>query len=95
MTMTEREQIEALRVALAEALDGWEGQGEVVQSRGAAPREARVLARIASLRRIADRGLGPGDYCYVCGRVGSHDDPDELSEEQRLAHVAEDASQHR
>lgn len=91
--MTEQDQLEALRDALEEACDRWEEQSQLV-------RPDRIFqltpefARLDSLRRIALRGFQSGDYCYVCGRVGSHES-NEMSELQRLAHAAEDASQHR
>ena len=90
--MTEQDQIEALRAALEETCDRWEEQAELVRS-------ARLFQltpafeRLKSLRKIALSGFQPGDYCYACGRVGSHE-WDELTVAQVLAHKAEDAAQH-
>lgn len=103
------DQFNALRDALEEACEHWHEHAKEAYGRrmialdpetspgmvDRAFKETREFARLDSLREIAFRGFQPGDYCHVCGRVGSHDEQDELSYDQRLSHVAEDASQNR
>lgn len=91
--MTERDQIEALREALREACDCWEELAQLARP-DQIFRRTPEFARLDSLRNIALRGFQYNDYCYVCGRVGSHE-PEEMSESEQIAHLAEDASQHR
>lgn len=99
-SMTERQQIEAVRDAVEEACDRWEAACDRREAQAGLARPAPIStddaerARIASLRGVALQGFRSGDYCHVCGRVGSHES-NELSAAQRLAHEAEDASQHR